>query len=594
MEKGSLLEGKYRILGTLGQGGMGKVYLAENIKLGTLWAIKHLKKKPGSSCNLYIEPNILKKLNHPALPRIFDIFEDAENVYIVVDYIEGVSLDKKLEEVGCFPEEVVLEWAAQLCDVLMYLHSIKPNPIIYRDMKPANIILTEGGRLKLIDFGIAREYKSGADSDTICIGTRGYAAPEQYGAGQTSFASDIYSLGVTLYHLLTGKSPNEAPYEIKPVRWFNSNLSSEIEDVILKCTRLDPSERYQSVQELIVEIERIKKSRANDVGHEDFIRKDAGVYRHRERDLCASFKKLVLAVWDNAEFGCELAYMAAKLTGLSVLLIDLDLLSPKADLYLNIRKYPDRIINESILDSSGFNSSGLNIVMDSIEKNFITHELLLKASVRRRELKNLYILTGNYNLENYEYYSNESLVKLIEKCYQQFDVVILLVNKSIYDSYTVISLAKSDYNIVPIRADIDVLREFNNYLAFLKDKQKIPLEKTKFVAFEYNPATNLALGTLRETTEKNFIGCISYSAKRARCRNLRIPYVKRMERNIVLNYINILNAFCIVPKPGLYDRLNNILRELYLIWRSVKKAAAKITRTRLREFTRPEGEKICP
>jgi serine/threonine protein kinase len=210
MVKDNLLEGKYRILSTLGQGGMGRVYLAENIKLGTLWAIKHLQKKPSSSCNLYIEPNILKKLNHPALPRIFDIFEDAGNIYIVVDYIEGVSLDKKLEEVGSFPEEVVLEWAAQLCDVLMYLHGIKPNPIIYRDMKPANIILAEGGRLKLIDFGIAREYKSGTCSDTICIGTRGYAAPEQYGAGQTSVASDIYSLGVTLYHLLTGKSPNEA------------------------------------------------------------------------------------------------------------------------------------------------------------------------------------------------------------------------------------------------------------------------------------------------------------------------------------------------------------------------------------------------
>jgi len=577
MEKGSLLEGKYRILSILGQGGMGRVYLAENIKLGTLWAIKHLQKKPGSVRNLYIEPNILKKLCHPALPRIFDIFEDDENVYIVVDYIEGVSLDKKLEEAGSFPEEVVLDWAGQLCDVLIYLHSIKPNPIIYRDMKPSNIILTENGQLKLVDFGIAREYKSGAYSDTVCIGTRGYAAPEQYGAGQTSIASDIYSLGVTLYHLLTGKSPNEPPYEIKPVRLFNSNLSGEIENVILKCTRQDPAERYQSVQELMVEIDRIKKNCTNDSTDENFTYEDNSVCHYEASNRPVTFKKLVLTVWDNAEFGCELAYVVAKLTCFNVLLIDLDLLSPKADLYLNIRKYPDRIINESILDSSGFNSSGLNIVMDSIEKNFITPELLLKASLRRRELKNLYILTGNYNLENYEYYSNDSLVKLIEKCYQQFDIVILLVDRSIYDSYTVISLAKSDYNIVPVRADIDVVREFNNYLVFLKDKQKIPLEKTKFVAYEYNPAYNLDLGALKEITEKNLIGYVSYSTKRARYRNLKIPYVRQMERNIIQDYIKILRTFCIVPRPGLYDRLSNLMYGLYSMWRSMKKAIARIT-----------------
>ena len=165
---------------------MSRVYLGENIKLGTLWAIKEIKKTNDRKIDFYVEPNILKKLSHPALPRIFDIIESDEFLYIIVDYIEGDSLDKALINEGKFDEKTVLGWTRQICDVLLYLHNLKPNPVIYRDMKPANIILTKEGCIKLIDFGIAREFKSDSDSDTVYIGTRGYAAPEQYGSGQSS------------------------------------------------------------------------------------------------------------------------------------------------------------------------------------------------------------------------------------------------------------------------------------------------------------------------------------------------------------------------------------------------------------------------
>lgn len=254
MTGNTLFDDRYRILRVLGRGGMGTVYLAENCKLGTLWAIKHIPKSSHASLDRTVEPNILKRLCHPALPRIFDIVEEEDSLYIIVDYIEGTPLNLLLERNGRFPEATVLEWARQICQVLAYLHGQKPNPIIYRDMKPSNVILTPEGSLKLIDFGIAREHKASSESDTIYIGTRGYAAPEQYGAGQSNAATDIYSLGVMLYQLLTGKSPNEPPYELKPVRVYDAALSEEIERILLKCTRPDPLQRYRSVDELQADI----------------------------------------------------------------------------------------------------------------------------------------------------------------------------------------------------------------------------------------------------------------------------------------------------------------------------------------------------
>lgn len=254
----TLFQGRYSIIKLLGSGGMGKVYLAKNIKLGTYWAIKIICKNSKEKFDFLAEPNIMKKLNHPSIVRIFDIEEDDKNIYIIEDYIEGITLGEALKKKKGFDEKIVISWTKQICEALQYLHSLKP-PIIYRDMKPSNLMVTKDGKIKIIDFGIAREYKKDSDSDTNYIGTRGYAAPEQYGTSQTDARTDIYSLGVTLYHLVTGKSPNEPPYEIKRIREINQRLSSGLEYIIGKCTEQDPKRRYQSVAKLIYDINNIEK-----------------------------------------------------------------------------------------------------------------------------------------------------------------------------------------------------------------------------------------------------------------------------------------------------------------------------------------------
>lgn len=257
---GTLFENRYQIIDILGKGGMSTVYLAKDTNLQKFWAIKKvLKSSNNLKADLMAEANILKRLDHPALPRIVDIIEKEDSIYVILDFIDGISLDKKLMEFGVVDEFTIINWALQICDVLNYLHSQKPNPIIYRDMKPGNIMLTAQGKIKLIDFGIAREYKEEVSQDTTYIGTKGYAAPEQYGSHQTDERTDIYSLGVTLYHLATGKGPSDPPYEIKPVREINPLLSEGFEIIINKCTEQDPNLRYQSIEELIYDIENIHK-----------------------------------------------------------------------------------------------------------------------------------------------------------------------------------------------------------------------------------------------------------------------------------------------------------------------------------------------
>lgn len=279
-EIGSVIDGKYEILKQIGKGGMSVVYLAMDKRLNKQWAVKEIRKTSSGKSNevivnsLLAEANLMKRLDHPTLPRIVDIIDNGNTIYIIMDYIEGESLDKILNEYGAQPEKLVMDWAKQLCDALGYLHSQKPS-IIYRDMKPANIMLKPEGNLKVIDFGIAREYKEQNLADTTVLGTRGYAPPEQHGSRQTDARSDIFALGMTMHHLLTGVDPRPADYMYVPVRQWKPELSDGIEAIINKCTTLDPDDRYQNCSELMYDLE-----------HPDLITKD---YKRKQKNKLRLF-----------------------------------------------------------------------------------------------------------------------------------------------------------------------------------------------------------------------------------------------------------------------------------------------------------------
>ncbi len=265
LKEGTVLDEKYEILRQIGEGGMSIVYLARNNRMNMQLAVKEIKNDGSKSTEILLkglerEANILKDVDHPVIPRIIDIVKHAGTICVVMDFIEGENLADKLKEVERFSQEQVIEWGLELASALEYLHSMDP-PIIYRDMKPSNVMLKPDGGVKLIDFGTAKTYDIENNADTTALGTRGYAAPEQFGDAQgrgiykTDARTDIYNLGATLYHMVTGKNPQEPPYEMVPIREVDPMLSTGLEQIILKCTKPNPNERYQSCSELIYALE---------------------------------------------------------------------------------------------------------------------------------------------------------------------------------------------------------------------------------------------------------------------------------------------------------------------------------------------------
>lgn len=276
LQIGSVVDGKYKVLNKIGQGGMSVVYLALNERANKTWAIKEIRRDGVQDFTtvkqgLIAETNILKSLSHKYLPSIVDVIDDGDTFLIVMDYIQGKSLNailkESMEQEG-FPISVedVISWGKQLCEVLYYLHT-RPNPIIYRDMKPANVMLKPSGEISLIDFGTARVFKTGNSEDTTCLGTPGYAAPEQYGGnGQSRPQTDIYCLGATLHHLITGRNPASTPFNFPRITQCRPTLLEEtprelrntllgLEMIIDKCTQYEIADRYQSCAELKYDLE---------------------------------------------------------------------------------------------------------------------------------------------------------------------------------------------------------------------------------------------------------------------------------------------------------------------------------------------------
>lgn len=270
---GTVLQDRYRVVKLIAQGGMGAVYLSEDLHLrGKLCALKEIDHSTAADPKLqselrdqfHREAISLANLDHPYLPKVFDYFSQDDRDYLVMDFIRGPNLKELLDDARkkgeMLPESQVLEWADQICAALIYLHSQSP-PIIHRDIKPANVKLTSDKTIKLVDFGLVKFFDS-ADPKTITLvqawGTPSYAPLEQYGAGtgRTDIRSDVYSLGATLYHLLTGRSPASAhqrflePRSLPKPRSVNRRISALTEDVIVKAMAVRPDERYQTIQEM--------------------------------------------------------------------------------------------------------------------------------------------------------------------------------------------------------------------------------------------------------------------------------------------------------------------------------------------------------
>jgi eukaryotic-like serine/threonine-protein kinase len=261
----TLLQGRYQILKEVGTGGFGAVYKAIDTQFDNRTvAIKEIRLQ-GLKPNEIIdatdtfnrEVNILTELRHPNLPRVYDHFTSPEHWYLAMDFIDGQTLEAYLHSKdGRLPMDEIFTLGIQICTVLDYLHTRQP-AIIFRDLKPTNVMITSHKQVYLIDFGAARYFKSGRTKDTIAFGSPGYASPEQYGKAQTTARSDIYSLGATLHEALTGKDPAEDPFHFAPIRIAGQIIPPDLEALIQRMVEMDMSKRPTSAAAVKAELWRI-------------------------------------------------------------------------------------------------------------------------------------------------------------------------------------------------------------------------------------------------------------------------------------------------------------------------------------------------
>lgn len=259
----------YTVLNLIGCGGMGAVYRVRRVSDGSIWALKEMRplgdisaEELAETQQLFLqEAELLRSLSFPNLPVVIDLFAYEGRPTMIMEFVPGKTLEAILREANApMLEQQVIAYGIQLCRVLHYLHTRQP-PIIYRDLKPANVILTPDGVLKLIDFGVARRHKVGKTKDTIAMGSAGYAPPEQYGRGQTDAASDVYALGATMLHLLTAipPVPLQPPRRGEIIR-INRSVSPETEAIVIRAMSLEREKRFVSCLDMEQALHKLLKT----------------------------------------------------------------------------------------------------------------------------------------------------------------------------------------------------------------------------------------------------------------------------------------------------------------------------------------------
>lgn len=260
LPKGAVLQNRYEVIKVLGVGGMGAVYLTQDLRFSGVKRLCALKEMISTTPDPHVrrlavqsfmrEANLLVQLNHTGIPQIYDFFTEGVRSYLAMEYVKGSDLEDVIENTqGMLKEETVLDWAAQVCDVLIYLHGREP-AIVFRDLKPSNIMLRDHNKIALIDFGIAKAFEAGQKG--TMIGTEGYSPPEQY-KGVADPRGDIYALGATLHHLLTKRDPRLEPpftFHEEPPILLNPVLSKATNAVVMKALEYDPAKRFQSADEM--------------------------------------------------------------------------------------------------------------------------------------------------------------------------------------------------------------------------------------------------------------------------------------------------------------------------------------------------------
>ncbi|MEQ8168632.1 MAG: serine/threonine-protein kinase, partial [Candidatus Eremiobacterota bacterium] len=331
LETGTVLDEIYRVVKLLGKGSMGNVYLVERIEDNKKFVVKELNFSQESGLDsssakeiFRREAEFMENFDHPGLPKTYGVFSQNGKEYLTMDYIEG----KTLEEIINTSKKPVeknkaITWTIQIAEIIDYLHNSFQKPLVYRDLKPSNIIINPEGKPVLVDFGIARYYNPDKTSDTFNYGTPGYAAPEQYkGKGQSTPQSDIFGLGVILFQMLTKYNPSLKPLQFPSIKNLNPLIDETLEGIVLKAIQLDPLKRYISMAEFKEVLRKYHKEIPSKSGKEEITEKGPGTYKN--------LTGIISAIAETGEKFIKVPVIAMALSGFSILFFTL--------IYLNMNQ----------------------------------------------------------------------------------------------------------------------------------------------------------------------------------------------------------------------------------------------------------------
>lgn len=547
IEIGMKIEDRYQIMEQLGE----DTFTVKNISSGSKWILKAM--------NMHVESEtiqMLQMIRHPSLPRIFETFVLDGRSYFLLEFIEGQNLieicaynDGKL---SC---SLACEYMAVISRTLYFLHSQNHIAILHLDVKPENIILSKNKIPCLIDYGTARmmTYAKPEDgnNDYAIYGTPGYTPPEMLQGNPPTEQCDIFMMGMTLLRLITGTEPDPS-WKID-IKKLNAAVPSPVLKIILRCIMSNPADRYGNASELACDLEALYNTTlcyeilteqecsqipyVQETSHKKiFSLSDVVPVNYIERK--AKTKNRILCVWDNSQFAVELASVLARQNN-KVLIIDVNLLSPSIDMLLEVRD------NLSQSNRSLLGTCSLSDLMEEYSKKRLNTETIRMFS-QRTAFENLSCISGNYRMEDYEYYSTEGLAAIIKCASLGFDQVVLSCGRFIYDEFTCVSQLCADVVFIPIIANSLEFREFNRYIHFLTGRKQLEKRKILYVGYDYHTNEDLSHGTCNELCDGAFIGVVSYSAKRRMMTGSKKSYVNAMESKIEKQYKGIIKKAMIM------------------------------------------------
>lgn len=492
-------------------------------KTGTVWLADDLQE--GQKCVLkktasFADPDsaqILERIWFPGLPRLLDEVVAAEEKWYVFTYLNGRTLTEVISETGSgLPLEEVLVMMLQAAKILDFLHRQLERPLMHLDLKPANIIVSETGEIGLIDFNSARLFPLPvACEKTQLFCTADYAAPEVL-RDEPCPASDIYSLSLSMLEAYTGENQKQTcGVDLEDI---TGNLSPPIKRLFRRCLCLDPDKRLNRADELAHEI-------ALQLHNQTQMQQ---VPAKKSELSIASGKhdrqSVLLCIWSNAEFGCELAAFLSE--SRKTLIIDADLLFPQADMLLELSD------NYSRQDRP---AAGFDMMLGEQGKKALNPEKLREILIKSAS-ENLYLLFSDNDLHSYEHYECDSFYRLLQLSRELFDCVVLLCSRFIYDAYTCLGLLAADKVLVPLTADLPALRFVNRNLRYLAARQVLIWDKVSYIAFPYRSKLDLSWGSMDELCGGRLYGCISHTEKRMSLKNEKKSYALRLNRQNLHEY----------------------------------------------------------